>query len=488
MSDVEALLEAIDAGTTSPLYLVGGDRVVSEPAGMRLAERLAEIGGVQAEVRKRPDDLAGLLADLRTFSLFASGKVIVAVDTALLADRTAAASLIDEAARVLPLAAPGSETDLSTGERAAARRLFQALRLFQLDPYGGSTTEVLGELPDWALAGGKTLRRNRPRGRAKKEIGKLRENLSDLVAAGRAAEIQGASDDAVAGMSDLLQTGLPDGHFLVLVESSVAADHPLAKALAERGALLQLSQVTSGRKGWEGLGPLVGELERETGAGIEPPAVVELANRTLRHKSSFARQGEVADAESSARFAAEYRKLATLAGEGPITRQLVKNTIADRGEQDVWSILDAIGAGGPAGAGQALTKLDRYLSAASDRIAARLSFWALLAGFCRHLTAISGAIAARSVPGGESNYRVFKDRIAPELQAELPSGGANPLASLHPYRLHRAYLAASRAGTDQLIDLPRRMAETEELLKGGSSSPDTVLVAFVAEVATSIRA
>ncbi len=487
MPDVESLIEAIGSGQTSPLYLVGGDRLVAEPAGIRLAERLAEITGATIEVRKRPDDVGALLADLQTFSLFSAGKVIVAVDTALLADRTAAAALVDDAAKVLPLASGRPEADLSGGERRAARRLFQALRLFQIDPYQGSIEAVVSSLPGWALAGGPALKRNRRRGRAKKEVEALRGQLASLVAAGRAAEIQGASEDALAGLGDLLGRGLPDGHFLLLVESSVASDHPLVTALAERKAFVRLSQVTAGRKGWDGLQPLVAELERETGVGIEAGAVEELAKRTLRHKSAFARAGETADADSSARFGAEYRKLASLAGERSITTDLVVATIADRGEQDVWSILDAIGSGGARGAGQAVGQLDRYLSAASDPMAARLSFWSLLSGFCRQLTAISGALSARLVTPGESNYRTFKARIAPKLQAALPSGGVNPVASLHPYRLHRAYLAASRVPSQRLAALPGRVLQTEELLKGGSSSPDTVLMAFVAELASSIR-
>lgn len=486
MTDIDRLVESISADSALPLYLVGGDRVVSEPAGRRIADRLAELAGATVEVHKRPEDLSALVADLQTLGLFTTGKVIVAVDTSVVADRGAAAGLIDQAARALPLAAAG-ETELTAPERRAARSLFQALRLFQVDPYGGSGESAVSRLPAWALAGGPALRKNRSRGRSKKQVEKLREDLAQLVVAGRAAEIQGTSEDVLALLSELLDRGLPEGHHLVLVESSVAADHPLVTALAERSAFVELSRVTSGRRGWEGLEPLVEELARETGVDIDRQAVDELARRTLRNKSAFARAGDVAAAESSARFAAEYRKLATLATEGAISKTLVVETIVDRGEQDVWAILDAIGSGGTSGASQAIGRLDRYLSAAADPIAARLSFWSLLAGFCRQLTAVSGALSARVVRRGVSSYPSFKSKVAPKLQAPLASGGANPLASLHPYRLHRAYLAASRAKPGRMGRLPERLAETEELLKGGSSSPSTVLTAFVVELATALE-
>lgn len=488
MKGIDALIKAVDGGSTSPLYLVVGDRVVAEPAAKRLGERLALISGADVELRRRPEHMAALLADLKTFSLFSAGKVIIAVDTALLADRDAAAALIDQAAAVLPLAARDRDgsTDLGPGERQAAIRLFQALRLFQIDPYRKDARAAISELPDWALAGGPAFKRKRRRGRSKRDVAKLREELEPLVEAARQGEIQGGSEEELAGLADLLGRGLPDGHFLVLAESSVAKDHPLVVTLEKRGALLRLAQVTSSRQGWQGLGPLTEELERETGVAMEPRAIEELANRTLRSESSFSRPGDAADADSSARFAAEYRKLAGAAREGRITASQVREAIADRGEQSVWSILDAIGSGGARGAGEAVANLERYLAAAEDPMAARFSFWGLLTGFCRHLTAISGAISGNLVAAGESNYGRFKAQIAPRLQSKLASGAASPLAGLNVYRMHRAYLVAGRIAPARLATLPARVAETEVLLKGGSSSPDTVLIAFVAELAASV--
>lgn len=483
------MIASIARGPSCPLYLVSGDRVLAEPAALRLGQALAGISGCEVEVRVRPEDMTAILADLQTFSLFASGKVVVAIDTALLAEREAAAALIDEAASVLPLAesVKRDPTDLGSRERQAAIRLFQALRLCQIDPSVGTPGAVIEELPTWALSGGPAIKKKRSRGRSKKDIAKLKEELEPLVEAARASGIRGDSDNAVAGLADLLGRGLPEGHFLVLAESSVAQKHPVAEALAKRGAFVQLAQVTSDQQGWHGLGQLTAELERETGVGIEGRAVEELALRTLRKRSSFARPGEIADADSSSRFAAEYRKLAEMSRGASITAADVRDTVADRGEQDVWSILNAIGNGGAEGAREAVSRLDRYLGAAADPMAARFSFWGLLTGFCRHLTAIAGAVSSRSVPSGERNYNKFKAQIAPRLQSKLPSGGANPLTGLHPYRLHRAYLVASRLAGPRLARLPARVAETEILLRGGSSSPDAALVAFVAELAASVR-
>jgi hypothetical protein len=162
--------------------------------------------------------------------------------------------------------------------------------------------------------------------------------------------------------------------------------------------------------------------------------------------------------------------------------ELVEDAVEDRGQEDVFKILDAVGEGRGA---EALDRLTRYLGSASDAIAARLSFFALFAGFCRNLTAVRGMMRAAGVRPGEGNYGRFKSSLAPALQKDLPGGdGAkSPLAGLHPFRLHRAYLAASSMDEAYLARLPWRVLETELALKGESGDPAAALGELIAEVA-----
>ena len=207
-------------------------------------------------------------------------------------------------------------------------------------------------------------------------------------------------------------------------------------------------------------------------------AAEELARRTLRQSGGWGKRG--VDAESTARFAGEYRKLAHQAGGGKITRRMVAESVEDRGEEDVWQILDAIGGGR---ATEALARYRRYLAGADDAMSARLSFFGLLAGFCRHLTAVAGVARLRGVPSGVANYNQFKSRWAPRLTGELEDG-KNPLAGLHPFRLHRAYLAASRMDRGVLERLPWLVLETEWRLKGESAEADVALADFMARLAS----
>ena len=470
MSDpVDRLL----AAPASPLYLLVGDLVFAEPAAARLGAELAQRAGSAFAVRRRPADLLPLLEDLRTFALFGGGKVIAAVDCAVLADRAAAVDLVAEALATPP---PAGAT-LSTREKEAASRLLQALHLFGIDPQAGQPEDSLAALPDWALAGKAGARVG------KKEAESRRQSLAALLAAARREEVTGLGEAAVAQLADLLRRGLPEGHALVLAERSVARDHPLVAQLQARGAVATFGGVAAERDGWGGVEELAAELERETGAGIRRDALAELARRTLRVEEGRGGGGGGAAADSTARFASEYRKLADLAGGETIERAVVEQGVDDRGEEDVWKLLDALAEGR---GGDALNRLERLVGGSDDPLRARLAFFSLLAGFCRQLVAVRGVVERLGAPRSERNYNRFRDQVAPALAGELP-GMKNPLAGIHPFRLHRAYLAACRLPAATVFALPGRLLDVEMALKGEGSSPQAALGALVAELAAALR-
>lgn len=476
---VESFLSRLSRGSPLQVCLVQGDAVVAEPAAKRIAQVLAQAVGLPPEaieVHRHPASLAGLLQDLRTFSLFSPGKVSVAVDTAVFADRNAAGDLIDDAAEVVPLT--DGARPLSGRERQAASRLLQALHLFDVDAYAAAPEKALGELPVWVLEGGKA-RGGRARG--KKQVEELRGALAGLLEAARREGLQGTGEGDLSELAAAVRGGLPQGHAIVLAESSVAADHPVVQLLKEKGALLSLGRVESDRGSWQGLEPLAAELERQTGVGITPDALNELARRTLRQENDArGRSTGGVESDSTGRLAGEYRKLANLveggADGGRIDRKLVEQTVEDRGEEDVWQLLDAIAAGR---GGEALDRLRRLIGSAEDPLAARLTFFSLLSSFCRQLVAIRGMMRVARVPAAEASYARFKSQHAPALQGEIPLGGKNPLAGLHPYRLHRAYLAASRLPEPFLAKLPSDLLETEMQIKGESGEADVAIARLV---------
>lgn len=467
ISTTDKLIADLGTGPAQAVYLVSGDMVVAEAQARKLAQALADKAGCALTVHRHPAEMGSILADLRTFSLFESAKVVLVVDSALMTDRAAAAELIDQAAAGLPL---DDVENLKAKQRLAASRLMQALHVFAIDA-NGPPERAVGELPDWALKGGKKLRKNKSRGRSAKDVKQLTTDLVRLLEAAQGAGLQGFAEGDMAQLGDALENGLPPGHSLVLAEHSVAADHPLVTTLDQRQCHIDVGHVEAGKGGdWQGLGPLLAELVAETGCKMDSAAAQELARRTLRQTGGW--KDRRVDGETTTRFAGEYRKLAGLSQGRPITRQLVEDVVEDRGEEDVWKILDAVGNGR---AQEALQRFRRMMSSAEDVIATRLSFFALFAGFCRQLTAVAGMARQAKVPAGVRNYNQFKSRWAAALQGAPAAGGKNPLTGLHPYRLHRAYLAASRLDRDLLQQLPWRILQTEFQVKGDSTDPDAAI-------------
>ncbi|HSM12932.1 MAG TPA: hypothetical protein VLA66_02610 [Thermoanaerobaculia bacterium] len=465
-------MKAARDATAPPLALVRGDRTLAEPAAQRLAAEIAAAWQVEPETRRHVEDLAGLVQDLRTYSLFAPGRVVVAVETGVLADRDASASLLAEARSALPW--QGTPESLEGRARVAALRLLQVLRLHDLDAAAAGADQLLAALPDETLTG--------RRGRAgKKGADELRAELAPLLTAALAAGLRGVGETEGSILADLLRDGAPERHLLILVESSAADGHPLVEALGRRGAVIEAGRVESGKRGgFEGLDRLVEELAKETGRRIRRDAAAELARRTLRAEGGRGAAPGALDADSTERFAAEYRKLAGLAGDRTIDLELVSGQVEDRGEQDVWQILDAIGAGR---AGEALAGLERRLSGSSDPVADRLSFFALLASFARHLLAVRAIAEALGVRRDESSYPRFKERLAPKLQGEVEGLAANPVAKLHPFRLFKAYSASSRFASGELARLPSLLLDTELRLKGESGEADAALAELVVALA-----
>ncbi len=478
--EIDAAVERIEGGDGQPLYLVIGEQVLADSAAGRIASALAGASGCGVVAWKRPAELRPILADLSTYSLFDSAKVSLVCDSAIFADRTAAADLIDEAEAGLPASAGDA---LSSAQKEAAGRLLQALRLFGVAADAAAPEETVSSLPAWALQGGSRVRRRNRRGRTKKQCGDLARDLASLLAAARAEGLSGWSEGDLAELGRAADGGLPEGHAIVFAERTADSAHPLVKRLFERKAAFQVGALEFDRRGAVGgLDAVVSELARETGIGIDRGAAQELARRTLRKSSSRGEAG--VEADSAARFAAEYRKIAETVrnGAGRVDLATVKEMVVDRGDQDVWKLLDAIAEQRPT---DALRQLRRHLDSAPERIPARLSFFALLAGFCEQLAAAHGLIAALDLPA-ERSFNRFKARVLPKLSAEAPGGKAHPLLRIHPFRLYRIFQAASARGPEsdrKMAELPWKVLETEVRLKGGSADGDAALEALVVTVA-----
>ncbi len=484
--EIDAAVARIAGGDRQPLYLVTGELVVAMKAATQLADALAAGSGCEVAVYKGAGlaELPPILADLFTFSLFDSAKVTLVSDSAIFADRAAAADLIDDAgARFDSTGAGPVGGALAPEWKEAAGRLLLALRLFDVPADSGAPAEVVSALPAWALGGGQERRKRGRRSRTKKQKAELAANLAELLEAARAEGLEGWSDSVLPEIDRMVDGGLPEGHALVFAERQADPAHPIVQRLAGRKATFDVGGLAFGRGGVGGLDALVRELASETGVGIDHEAKQELERRTLRKPEG--RGGSGVDADSSDRFGAEYRKVAAAVRgrAGRIDLGTVEEMVTDRGDEDAFKLLDAIAEQRPA---QAVAGLRRRLDGAANRTGERFRFFGLFAGFCQQLAAAHGAAELLELPP-EGSFNRFKTRLLPKLTAELPGGAPNPLARVHPYRLFRIYQAASRrrdpASSRAIADLPWRILQTEVRLKGASADAETALESLVVTVA-----
>lgn len=120
-------------------------------------------------------------------------------------------------------------------------------------------------------------------------------------------------------------------------------------------------------------------------------------------------------------------------------------------------------------------------------MAARLSFFSLVASFGRQLAAVGALVDSTGVSRSEANYQRFKTKIAPALQSDSAEGLKSPVAKLHPYRMFRVYQTACRIPPAALADMPSRILQTELRLKGESAEPDAALTALICDLASASR-
>jgi len=166
-------------------------------------------------------------------------------------------------------------------------------------------------------------------------------------------------------------------------------------------------------------------------------------------------------------------------GSRPIDRATVEEFVVDRGEENVWDVINAIE---DQRLDRALALLRRYLDSSNDRARTRFSFLSLLAGRCQQLIVVHGVAMTQSLPD-VSSFAAFRSRVLRQLTAEMPPAARKT----KPYPLFRIYRAAmarsSPEMTTALADLPWRILETEVRLRDGASDGDLALEALVGVVA-----
>ncbi len=340
----------------------------------------------------------------------------------------------------------------SPARRATPRlRLLQILRLYDLDPAAGAPERALGRrFPDGLLSDGKgegCRRGAAPPTRAAPRRG------------GRGGPARHGRERGLAGRRPAARRPAA----AATSWSWSRAQSPTGIRWSKRSSGAAVLEAGRSRLG-EGSGAYRGPRRRSpTSSSARPGSRLrtDAASRARAAHAAAARigigrgRGSV-DADSTARFSAEYRKLASL------VRRREASTSLDRARQRRGSrrgggLADPRRARRRARRDEALAKIRRRVAGAEDPLAERLYV-------LRPPLRIRAAgrwpwrerSRQRALGAARASFETFKNRVAPALQKALTEAGLGALAKLHPFRLHKAYLAAARFPAERLSHASRR--------------------------------
>jgi DNA polymerase-3 subunit delta len=276
--ELPALLQAIDKGDTTQIYLVFGERYLCQRAADQILDHLlpneSQRSGNLIMVDGDQEEPGKTLNQLRTYSLFGGRRVIRVMDSRLLHSKLIAKNLWEKGVKQY------QNNDLA----AAGRYLRQVLDI------GGMTPVDLEELP--AATWKNKLGFARPQG--------------SLAWVAEVLEKTGPADDTAAvtggqNITDLytraFDEGLPSGNILILITDAADKRKKFYKYLAKQGSVLDLSVDTGANKAAtdsqkEVLTEIVSRTLAESDKKMEPRAMEIFLERVGFHPVAAALESE----------------------------------------------------------------------------------------------------------------------------------------------------------------------------------------------------
>lgn len=431
MADLPELLEKAAAGKAPQLVLLEGDEFLTRSAARELAEALVPEKDRALNLITL-DAAAGareIVSHLVTVAMFAAPKAVLVEGAEALAEEVDAEK---ELARA---------RDLWQGKRQrdGARRLLKLVR-----PAGWGAAELA-----FGTRGAATAARWR------KEVGAAPEEgdkgwLQELAAWAQEQKVHAPPDD-VDALVKAVERGLPPRTHLILVAEALPARHPLARAVAEKGATVKRKAERRGRS-------------------IDTLDISQLVADALRdHKKRLARDAE---SELKARLgddlrliATELEKLALYVGERPqITRADVEAVVAKVAEEEFFALGEAVGEGDLP---RALGLFHEELRRKTNPSSVALPFLGGIAGAVRKLlyeNARMTSIAAAKGPR-ELQYDEFQRSVMPEVEEECRRKGQKVP---NPFGAWLTYKRARRRARPHLRKALVACAEADAAIKSGA--------------------
>lgn len=270
------VLQAIDQGKTTQIYLVFGERYLCQQATEQILDHLlpdkSQRTGNLFLVDGDQEEPAKTLNQLRTYNLFGGRRVIRVMDSRLFHSKVIAKNIWEK----------GVKQYENNNLEAAGRYLRQVLEI------GNMTPVDLEELPTSTW---------------KSKLGFARPP-GDMAWVGEVLEKCGLNDDATAKGQDItdlytkaFDEGLPQDNILILVTDTADKRKKFYKYLAKHGSVIDLSVDTGTNKAAadsqkEVLTDIVRRILAESNKKIEPRALEVFLERVGFHPVAAALESE----------------------------------------------------------------------------------------------------------------------------------------------------------------------------------------------------
>jgi DNA polymerase-3 subunit delta len=447
--DFQKVIAQLEQGNIAPVYLLHGEDYLVKSALTRLIETLIPesqqstnlqvVDGSQADFR-------AILNSVNTFSLFSGRKVVVVQDSRIFYSRSN-----------LPAIFAKSEQAYQAGDvEGAARLLFEVLGYAGwslTDVAGGAWREIPADL--WQQAVGVDQDKQKM------------EWLEAVVdhASSREMEVPRRHDDASL-LEEALLRGFPSEQCLLLTTDTVDKRRSLYRLIQEKGIVLDFS-VASGttrqaRAQQEAiLKKLAQETLSEVGKTIDPAALALLLERTGFNLWALKTQIE---------------KLISFVGhQALITLEQVEELSDHFREEPLYELNNAVASRDSTAA---LLALNRLL----EQNYHPLQLLGSLANEIRRLLMarefvdehLAGAVDPKI------SYGRFQKSILPLVKKK--TGKDSPLATLHPFALHKTMVRSTSFETSDLINSLQHLFSADLTLKSTSISGRAIMESLILEL------
>jgi DNA polymerase-3 subunit delta len=433
--EIPKLLEEINQGVTSQVYLLFGERYLCRNAAQELITHLLPEKESHASSLQHIDgdqeDFNRTLNLLKTYSLFSGRKIFWVTDTKLFYSKGVAKNVWEKA----------SEKNERNEPEQALRYLLQMLNLAAVSPQEMAEEDISSiSATRWKALFGFT----KPQGK----LSWAQELIADMPADIAAAK--SVDSDTATLYTQAFETGIPQGNILILLAEAVDKRKRLYKYIQEHGVILDLavdpgSSAAAKRDQEKVLKELLHSTLTKYDKDIEPQTIPVFLERVGFHPVAAVMEAE---------------KLALFVGDKKtITREDVDAIIGRTREEALFELTEAVTSG----------KLEDGLLILDHLQSNGVHGLAILATLKNHIKKL---LLVRSLQEIKSpayikslSFPVFQKSYLPKLK-DGRDEWSNLLWKSHPYGLYMLFRQAAQFSCEDLQEGLKEVLTAEYRMKG----------------------